>query len=313
MDTHKGLFPLHQAAADGDMLALRRLLADSNALRVVDMRNRRGNTALMLGAETAQVEAVRTLLAAGANPLLYNSHRLLARDFCEKRSARRASSLNASEVEIQKLLLEAERAAEAQGMVGVGPLHTEQSWTEERGGGGPPNHTANPHAEDSSSLRCPVCGAAVRRRMKIDFLEEEDEKGGLGLGECSLHVTTALHSKAVQTMRCHPKLHYHNLLDMRSLRKEISESWGALVAARSLLDELQLDPADVRPAHPQSMLDRLERCSCSVLYRTARKAGCDRVDWLADLLTAPDPSPRCAFPTLPGCRSCSSISARARR
>lgn len=230
------------------MPALRSLLAASNHSRSshteVDARNRRGNTALMLAAETVQVEAVQALLTGGANPLLFNQQRHVARDFCLKGSVRRGSPPTASEAEIEKLLIEAERTAEAQGMVAAGPPHAEQPAKPEEQNSTPQKCAAGPSAEDSAR-HCPVCGAAVRRRMKIDFLQEEDEKGGLGLGECSLHVTTALHSTALQTMRGHPDLHYHNLLDMRSLRKEISESWGALAATRSLLAELKLDPADV--------------------------------------------------------------------
>ena len=93
------------------------------------------------------------------------------------------------------------------------------------------------------ALTRPGLGALCSRQ---DEEGDEGEKGSLGLGECSLHVTTALHSNALRIMRGHPKLHYHNLLDMRSLRKEISESWGALAATRSLLAELELDSADVR-------------------------------------------------------------------
>eukprot|EP01043_Picozoa_sp_COSAG02_P041714 COSAG02_NODE_3481_length_6671_cov_12.360012_6_plen_704_part_00 len=249
MDTHKGLYALHQAAAEGNMPALRSLLAASysrSSHTEIDARNRRGNTALMLAAETVQVEAVQVLLAAGANPLLFNQQRHVARDFCLKGSARRGSQPTASEAEIEKLLIEAERAAEAQGMMAAGPpgmaatstLYAEQLSKPEQ------SSVPRQRVEDSAR-RCPVCGAAVRRRLKIDFLQEEDEKGELGLGECSLHVTTALHSRALQTMRGHPNLHYHNLLDMRSLRKEISESWGALAATRSLLAELNVDPADV--------------------------------------------------------------------
>lgn len=244
MDTYKGKFPLHQAAADGDLSALCRCLIDASLH--VDTRNRRGNTALMLAAETVQVEAVRTLLAGGANPLLYNTQRHTALDFCEKHSARRGTPHTASEVEIQKLLLEAESTAKAQGREAAGPsVVPEPEQASDTSVITCRNGALNPIADDSMR-RCPVCGVVVRRRLKIDFLQQEDEKGALGLGECSLHVTTALYSKALQTMRGHPKLHYHNLLDMRSLRKEISESWGALASTRSLLAELDLNPADVR-------------------------------------------------------------------
>ena len=61
MDTHKGLFPLHQAAAVGDAPAIRSCLAGGSPPHI-DTRNRRGNTALMLAAETGQVEALRAQL-----------------------------------------------------------------------------------------------------------------------------------------------------------------------------------------------------------------------------------------------------------
>jgi hypothetical protein len=259
MDTHKGLFPLHQAAAVGDAPAIRSCLAGGSPPHI-DTRNRRGNTALMLAAETGQVEALRALLAAGANPLLYNTQRHIARDFWEKHIARRGAPPTASEAEIQTMLTEAERTAEANGVVGAGPSVTGQGFEaeEKQQGLDTPTLTPRKRAEDPSaagggggqeSMRhCPVCGVAVRRRLKIDFLQEEDEKGVAGTGECSLHVTTALHSDALRTMREHPDLHYHNLLEMRSLRKEISESWGALAATRSMLAELNMDPADVRVA-----------------------------------------------------------------
>lgn len=246
MDTHKGLFPLHQAAADGDVLALRSLLTQTGDDINVDMRNRRGNTALMLAAETVQVEIVRILLAAGANPLLYNMQRHTARDFCQRHSVRRASPPTPSEAEVLTLLIESEPIAKAQGMAAAGPItHTEQGLMPAQQVSIPRTRSTSTSVDDGER-RCSVCGATVRRRLKIDFLEDEDAKGRLGLGECSLHVTSALYSEAMRVMRSHPKLHYHNLLDMRSLRKEISESWGALAATRSLLDELNLDPADVR-------------------------------------------------------------------
>jgi hypothetical protein len=46
-------------------------------------------------------------------------------------------------------------------------------------------------------------------------------------------------------MVTHPHHHYHALLNMRSLRKEASESWALVASVRSILEELALDPSEV--------------------------------------------------------------------
>ena len=46
-------------------------------------------------------------------------------------------------------------------------------------------------------------------------------------------------------MRTHPHHHYHSLLGMRSLRKEVSETGAVLAATRLLMLELGLDARDM--------------------------------------------------------------------
>jgi hypothetical protein len=65
-------------------------------------------------------------------------------------------------------------------------------------------------AAASAPLTCPVCGAPVRGRQKVDFMQDGHE---------SRHVSEFMGSEALRIMRDHPRHHYHHLLEMRRLRK----------------------------------------------------------------------------------------------
>jgi len=84
--------------------------------------------------------------------------------------------------------------------------------------------------------RCPICGETIRRRQRVDFLNDDGQ---------SRYVSSFLRSDGLRQMRSHPHHHYHSLLETRQLRKEVSESWAVLASVHELLSELRLDPSEV--------------------------------------------------------------------
>eukprot|EP01043_Picozoa_sp_COSAG02_P095647 COSAG02_NODE_31989_length_524_cov_0.611765_1_plen_82_part_10 len=77
---------IHLAATEGD---LARLNACLRADKVLNARNKRHNTPLMLAAVHGHLAAVRMLLEAGADPKMTNNSRLTARELAARGSGGR--------------------------------------------------------------------------------------------------------------------------------------------------------------------------------------------------------------------------------
>ena len=170
---------LHAAAQCGDVAAVRGYLGQGIG---VDTRNKKSRTALMLAAQNCQPALVELLLRAGANPLLTDSRRRTARDlagFAANGKQRRVG-------EVVRLLIGAERAAKALKETSA--------------------------VDFVGSTVCPVCGASIRQRQRVDYLTEDHR---------SRYVSNFLQSDALRIMRSHPNHHYHHFLNARQLRKEV--------------------------------------------------------------------------------------------
>ena len=205
---------IHVAVQSGDATALAQHLRDGVP---VDARNPRENTPLMLAAANWHAALVATLLAAGADPLKVNNRRLTSRELAA-RHAPTGWSAGKKQLgpgaEIDAMLLEAEQRAADPAAAGGEAAASEQR----------------------QKLCCPVCGEALKRKNRIDYLNDDGQ---------SRYVSDFLRSDGLHTMRTHPQYHYHSLLNTRQLRKEVSESWAVIAGVRELLVELQLDPHSV--------------------------------------------------------------------
>jgi hypothetical protein len=197
---------IHLAATEGD---LGRLEACLRAGEAVNARNKRQNTPLMLGAVHGHLAAVSSLLEAGADPTMTNNSRLTAREL----AARGCGGRRQDDAQIAALLVEAEHGQQRQ-----------------------PPPQQQQQQQQQQQLLCPVCGQSIPRRQKIDYLVDNGT---------SRYVTEFLASDALHTMRTHPQHHYHSILNMRSLQKEVSESWALVVCVREIFKELGVDPSQV--------------------------------------------------------------------
>jgi hypothetical protein len=208
--------PIHIAAQDGDSVALGQLLAEGVP---VDARNKRQHTPLMLAAEHGHASLVRQLLEQGADARLTNTKRLTAREIAGRHLLQNDRRERASDSEIAALLLAAEQRLEAAAATAAAAAAAAGAAT-----------GAEPQP------RCLICGETIRRRQRVDFLNDDGQ---------SRYVSSFLRSDGLRQMRSHPHHHYHSLLETRQLRKEVSESWAVLAAVHELLSELRLDPSEV--------------------------------------------------------------------
>jgi hypothetical protein len=208
---------LHAAAQEGDLTVVGDCLRSGGV--GVDARNKKAHTALMLAAQNCHTELVRLLLACGANPLLIDSRRRTARDISI--AARGVNGKLCRAGDVASLL----EAAECRAAAITAAKKAEQAQPD-AATDAVPNPTP-------PRCRCPVCGVVVRARQRVDYMHEDGR---------SRYVSDFLRSGALREMRGHPQHHHHQLLDARNLRKEVSESWAAVGAARDTLAELGLPP-----------------------------------------------------------------------
>ena len=90
-----GWTPLHYAATNGHLTTMA-LLLDEHAY--IDAASPNGTTPLMMAAHYGTVEAVKLLLAAGADPALRNDQDLSAIDFAHRASRSDAAELIAAAI-----------------------------------------------------------------------------------------------------------------------------------------------------------------------------------------------------------------------
>ena len=193
---------IHSAASEG------------NLARGEDARNKRHNNR-SCWPPRMDIWNGEVLLEAGADAKLTNNCRLTAREL----AARNCGGRKQDEAQIAVLLALAEGRQQQQ---------QQPTWQQQE-------QQPQPPRPPQQLSHCPVCGASIPRRQKIDYLVDAGS---------SRHVTEFLASNALRSMRAHPQHHYHSILNMRSLQKEVSESWALVSSVRDVFKELNIDPSE---------------------------------------------------------------------